>query len=196
MGYVELLNSPERHDFENTRDTDAKLVLICEYDSLHQYPIPHKICPSNNGFPIFYDDHHLNQEHHTDYVAALRLEPTIIMSARNIANIGNTQRHTDTLLSLRTTRPMRHGSVFLLLAGTMKRAVSAPGSSGDPNQRLLLQKWSTRSQITNAKTPPCLPGRSGTGSWPRGCATTTASPASAPSTGTAPPLNHWLNIVF
>lgn len=41
-----------------------------------------------------------------------------------------------------------------------------------------------RSCIWSTPTPPCLPGRSETGCCWSGCVTTTACPASAPSTGT------------
>lgn len=55
----------------------------------------------------------------------------------------------------------------------------------DQNQRSPHPKSLKKLQSTNAKIPPCLPGRSGTDSLLSECVTTTLCPVSAPLTGKA-----------
>lgn len=65
----------------------------------------------------------------------------------------------------------------------MRPAASSLASSVALSPRWPPQRWWTKSQSTRGRTPPCSPGRSETGCWPRVCATATRCPASAPLTG-------------
>lgn len=76
--------------------------------------------------------------------------------------------------------------VLDVVPGIMKPGVLSLEWLEDQNQRSPHPKSLKKLQSTNAKIPPCLPGRSGTDSLLSECVTTTLCPASVPLTGKAP----------